>query len=172
MKTSNLIPEETWKSERESTINVHLPCIYAHATSAKTPHNCRPLPATMLRTCILRETQMLRETKIPQTRLLIIYICFQSFPYLHIWSMKYIKRKERNTLPLMLLLLLLVFLLLLLLLLLIFIIGIITLYIKPFVNTPLLFWSLYQATCFGHMDHHQAFDFVITLVQLFVDITF
>jgi len=47
------------------------------------------------------------------------------------------------------------------------------LYIKNFSSTHLyLFWQLYQATCFGHMDHHQAFDFVITLVQLFVDITF
>jgi hypothetical protein len=52
-------------------------------------------------------------------------ICFQSFLYLHISSMKYIKRKERNMLPL---LMLLPPLLLLLVVVVVVIIGIITIF--------------------------------------------
>lgn len=51
VKTSNLISEETRKSERvqrEPTINVHLPCAYAHTMIAKTKFHiigdhCLPL---------------------------------------------------------------------------------------------------------------------------------
>jgi hypothetical protein len=66
---------EGWKS----LTRVYDKCTFAlylcthHECEDGVPRNWRPLPATMLRTCILRETQMLRETKISQTRLLTIY---------------------------------------------------------------------------------------------------
>jgi hypothetical protein len=63
------------------------------------PHNWRSLPTTVLRTCTSIMTYSERNTtaagtQISQTRLLKLYICFQSFLYLHIRSTKCIKRKE------------------------------------------------------------------------------
>ena len=66
---------EVWKS----LTRVYDKCTFAlylrtrHECEDKVPHNWRSLPTTMLRTLILRETRMLWETKISQTRLLTIY---------------------------------------------------------------------------------------------------